>query len=323
MYSNQGTRFEHDLHEISGRFGLARAKKTFKRVGLAAYRFVPLKRHVAKALRPTPLPWSVKRHIRFDGVVTVFVDATHSFRVLAGGPIENNLFWNGYGGGWEGTSLRLWAAVAPSAHTIVDVGANTGVYALAARALNADAQIVAFEPSERVHQRLCANADLNGFDIETPMVAVSDHDGTATLYDSAQQMFYAASLEAPSGTASVIARVVRVVRLETYSRENGIDSIDLLKLDIEGHEPAAVEGMGDLLGRSRPTILVEVLSTRAADALITLLLPLGYEFYRIFEGRGIRRVGEFRAHEGHDRNYLVVQPGILTRANLNGQVLPG
>jgi FkbM family methyltransferase len=173
-----------------------------------------------------------------------------------------------------------------------------------------------------MYERLKANVALNGVDVEMHMVAVSDTDGTASLYDAEQDVFCGASLERTSaGTSDRRAREVPTVRLDTHCRGHGIESIDLLKLDIEGHEAAALSGMGAVLEHSRPSMLVEVLGESAARRLTVLLEPLEYEFYRIHEGRGIRRVERLDVHEGHDRNYLTVQAGVLSEAGLGAQQL--
>lgn len=287
-------------------------RRLFIRTARSAYRLLPFKRQLAGLVRPLPLPWRLQRQLRFDGVVSVPIDESHSFLMAMGEPITNNLFWRGYGRGREGTSLRIWATLAPGSKTIFDVGSNVGVYALAAKALAPVARVVAFEPLERMRRRLVDNAALNGFEIEAAQLAVSDRTGVASLYDVDRQIFSMASLDrVPRGKGEVVLREVNVVRLDDYCAGHGIESIDLLKVDIEGHEPAALRGMGELLGVARPTMLIEVLTDEAAREVWSLLQPLDYEAYRIDERRGIDRVDEMAGQTGAGRNYLVCQPGVL------------
>lgn len=288
-----------------------------KRGALSVYRRLPFRRQLALVARPLPIPWRLKRLLRFDGVVTVRIDAQHSFRIHTLGAVENDLFWRGYGRGWEATSLRTWAQLAPQARTVIDIGGNVGVYSLAARALNPSARIVAFEPLERMHRRLSDNAALNRFEIQIERVAVSDRNGSADLYDTARDDFRGASLEKPdTDEARYVPQTVNVVRLDDFCRDNGIAAVDLVKLDIEGHEPAALAGMSGLLASSRPTLLIEVIGDHAATAVWAQLAPLGYEAYRIYERRGLVPASDLRAHEGADRNYLICQPGTLERHGL-------
>jgi hypothetical protein len=64
------------------------------------------------------------------------------------------------------------------------------------------------------------------------------------------------------------------------------DSIDLVKIDVEGHEMRALEGMADLLRRDRPIILTEAneywLRTNgrtSADEYVAYLNGLGYRVF--------------------------------------------
>jgi ribosomal protein L11 methylase PrmA len=50
--------------------------------------------------------------------------------------VENDLFWAGYAGNWERVSLALWRDLARDARCVLDVGANSGVFALAAAAVS-------------------------------------------------------------------------------------------------------------------------------------------------------------------------------------------
>jgi FkbM family methyltransferase len=285
------------------------ARSVARRTVHSACRMLPFKRQLATALRPLPLPWSVRRELRFDGVVLVKVDRSHAFRMAMSGRLTDDLFWCGYGRGREAMSLRVWAALIPVSKTIFDIGSNVGVYALAARTIAPEARVVAFEPIERMYRRLVTNRDLNGYEIDAEQLAVSDRSGAATIYDAERAVFNMASLEhAAEGKGKVVRREVQAVRLDDYCAEHGIEAIDLLKLDIEGHEPAALRGMGELLRSGRPTMLIEVLTDDTAREVWSLLEPLGYEAYRIHERSGIERVHSLAGQSGVERNYVVCQP---------------
>ncbi len=301
---------------------MSATKRRIKRIWRAAYSHVPLKQQLLTLLKPLPLPRRVQRHLRFEGVVTIEIDDKHSFRINMGGPIEWKLFWHGFGRGWEARSIKLWTNLAASARTIVDVGSNVGVYSLVARSINPTARIVAFEPLDRFYDRLQANIAVNGFVIDAEKIALSDHEGEALLFDSEREYFQGASLEGPGGpVTSHIARTVPLTRLDTYCIEHGIDSIDLLKLDVEGHEGQAIAGMGDLLTASKPTMLIEVLNDENGARVSSALSGLGCEMYRIHENGGLEPTTTFRSRQEEDRNYLVCQPGVIERHGLTSLVV--
>src|SRR5207302_10906633 len=58
--------------------------------------------------------------------------------------------------------LACWEASAREANVILDVGANSGIYSLAALAIQPNAFVHAFEPTPEIAARLRATAKLNG-----------------------------------------------------------------------------------------------------------------------------------------------------------------
>jgi FkbM family methyltransferase len=249
--------------------------RSFLKTMQQALRRAPL---VHKAIRSvwTPPP-SVFAHLYFNGIFTVEVAPGAEFRIQSNGEqVENDLFWRGYGKGWERHSLKVWSELARSADTILDIGANTGVFALAAKAVNRSARVIAVEPVKRVAAKLRRNNDLNGFDIEVVECAASDFNGNATLYDFPGEHEYSASLESTmEGSVQV---TVEVRRLDDF-----VDRVDLVKIDVERHEAATLRGMRPLLERCLPVMLIEVLDAEAEETIRAELAGLDYS-WRMIEG---------------------------------------
>jgi FkbM family methyltransferase len=269
-----------------------------------------LRRGFASLLRPLPVPWRAKRRLRFAGRLRVEIDDSHAFQIDApGGPIETDLYFRGFGKGWEAYSLRVWSALVPNARVIVDAGASFGVYSLAAASLNREATVIAFEPLERSYQRLVANIALNGFSVRAEPLALSDSDGEAVLHDRADQAKdrWATLVTPPDGVA-VIDQPVKVVRLDGYCEDHGIASIDLLKMDVEGSEPAALRGMASLIAARKPAMVIEVLTDDEGDKIWSQLGDRGYSVYRINENRGLIPASALRTKSGRSRNYLLCSP---------------
>lgn len=110
--------------------------------------------------------------------------------------------------------------------TIVDVGANLGFFALAAREHYPAAVIHAYEPNPRIQAMLHANTD--GLRVAVYAEAVGDRDGTGQLLDDGPSN--QARLTPDSGAVTV-----PMVSLETVLERVGSE-LDLLKLDCEGAE---------------------------------------------------------------------------------------
>lgn len=238
----------------------------------------------------TPPP-RVFEHLYFHGVFTVRLPFPKgaSFKMEhRGHQVENDLFWRGFGNGWEGRSLMAWAERCKSASTIVDVGANTGVFALAAKAINPSAKVIAVEPVARVAEQLRHNIRLNGFDIEVHEVALSDSNGTATFYDFPGDHEYSASLDSRMG--GTVESTIEVRRLDDL-----VDRVDLLKVDVELHEPAVLRGAQRLL-QGAPVLLLEVLNADAERA-IRAELPGAWDWRMIEEDRNALVTGDRHSGE--------------------------
>jgi FkbM family methyltransferase len=217
----------------------------------AAYSAVPFKRPLYEILRPLGLPRSLYQHLHFAGAFTVRMDGQPLFQMEAGHEIlENELFWSGWGGSWESMSTRLWYRLAQSSKGILDIGANTGAYALAAASANPDAWIVAFEPLSRTVRRLSRNIALNNFNIEAVECAVSSSTGHTIIYDVEEDgdVNYTASLE-PGHGVNRVRRSIETLSVDDFLRERGWPRVDLVKIDVETHEPAVLQGMQETISR--------------------------------------------------------------------------
>ena len=99
------------------------------------YKVFPFKKQLFSIVKIfwTP-PHSFYKHLHFTGVFIVSIDKTHFFKINHYGfQLENEIFWRGIPKGWETFSISLWIALCKDASVIIDIGANTGIYALIAK----------------------------------------------------------------------------------------------------------------------------------------------------------------------------------------------
>jgi FkbM family methyltransferase len=132
---------------------------------------------------------------------------------------------------------------------VIDAGANIGDYTRAvlreAAKSKSDVVVHAFEPSPR-----CARTLREEFSgdrrVQVVEAAVAEQAGRAPLFagDSGSTQ---ASLLSRDILVGATSTDVALLRLEDYLRDMGLDRIDLLKLDVEGSELAALEGLGSAL----------------------------------------------------------------------------
>jgi FkbM family methyltransferase len=220
--------------------------------------------------------------------------------------IENELYWNGWDG-WEKISLALWKNYSKDSAIIFDIGSNTGIYSLVASNENPNAEIYAFEPVKRTAQLLKKNLELNStFKIQMIEKAVSNQNGKATFYDVPSQSQYSASLnpEMLNQVNEIITYEIETITLDTFKLlEN--KKVDLIKLDVEMHEPEAIEGMIEIIRRDKPTILVEILTNEIGHKIEALIKGLDYIFYEIDEINPPLRVSKL--HKSKCYNFLLTQ----------------
>ncbi|HVW31245.1 MAG TPA: FkbM family methyltransferase [Acidimicrobiia bacterium] len=138
----------------------------------------------------------------------------------------------------------------PSDAVCIDGGAHIGVISILLASLCPDGHVYSFEPIPENHGHLLANLAANGITNVTPeRAALYREDGELTLaFDEA----YPGGSHVGDGKCRVPS-----VRLDTWVGERKLDRLDLVKLDVEGAEPAVLDGAEETLRRFRPLLVVE------------------------------------------------------------------
>ncbi len=189
----------------------------------------------------------------------------------------------------------------------IDVGANEGIYTCwMARRAGAAGEVIAFEPVPATRARLTANVELNGFEDRVTVVpaAVGAEAGSITIW-APERLHVLAGVGAIDGATPI------EVAVETLDDRVAGRDVRLVKIDVEGYEPAVLRGAHELLnGPNPPILLVEVLPShlqRLGFSVTDVLGPLhaaGYVAYELTP-RGLREVQEGRPHSP---NLLALQP---------------
>jgi FkbM family methyltransferase len=101
--------------------------------------------------------------------------------------------------------------------------------------------VIAVEPSPAVFARLEATLADNAITAERHRIGLSDADGECTLYLPPDEFHNHSPTMVPFGEAGGAVRVP-VRRLDDCLDAWGVASVDLLKIDVEGHEPKVFTG---------------------------------------------------------------------------------
>ena len=188
------------------------------------------------------------------------------------------LFWRG-SGYYEPISTLLAEALVKSGDTFLDIGANIGFYTMMLSLDRPGLRVTSFEPQPKLNALLTKNLRANGISyVACEPLALSDRDGTATFYLNASDM--SASLRADFDPNQTGSCEVPTCRLDTYLASHSVLGQLVIKLDVEGHEEAVLEGSCSTMAKHSPDILAEVAFDWSPRA-VSLLRDFDYRFYRV------------------------------------------
>jgi len=169
--------------------------------------------------------------------------------------------------------------------TILDIGANIGYYVLTeAQLIGSNGKILAFEPSPSNVELLRKNIALNNLSgVEVTEAAVSDTSGESALFLSKES-----NLNSLHGDAVLspkhVQQAISVKIIDVFEILEAETTIDLIRMDIEGHEVSVLNRVADFVERSKkgPTIIFETHQRAYSQANdittpIGRLLDLGYD----------------------------------------------
>lgn len=146
-------------------------------------------------------------------------------------------------GGYERAEIAALCSRIRPGDTVLDIGANIGLYTLAmSRAAGPEGRVVAFEPDPSNVELLERNVAENACENVVVMAcALGDEDTETDLYqvDEGRGNLSFADL----GCTGVSVKVP-VRRGEQVLEELEIEAVQVAKIDVEGAEPLVLEGLG-------------------------------------------------------------------------------
>ena len=183
--------------------------------------------------------------------------------------------------------LALLPQLADPERAAFDIGAHFGMWTSAL--LPHFREVHAFEPIPRLARVLRSGV---GGRARVHEVALSDHAGTTTLRAPRAGLGRSTveprnDLEGMSDpTQPVDVFDVRTMRLD----DMGLPDPAFIKIDVEGHELAVVEGGKELIARARPTMLIELVDCQNPGyeaAIIERLEGMGFHATRLPGSRNV------------------------------------
>lgn len=265
------------------------------------YRIIPAKKLVCQLLKIARIPNSkFYKDLKFNDQFKVGIPNKGTFKLWHhGGNIENETFWKGLFTTWESDTGWIWQELCLFSNTIIDAGANTGIYSMVAKTINPKSKVYSFEPSNHTYKKLLLNNEINKFDITCEQIALSNSNGKQVFFDTPDSNQTSASLSPEKlknwgGYSGEICEYeVQTMKLADYIKNKSIENIDLIKMDIEMHEPEAIEGLGSYLQKYKPIVIIEVLSEKVAKKLNELIDNKEHVIFHLQDNNNAQLVEEF------------------------------
>lgn len=198
--------------------------------------------------------------------------------------------------------------------TVLDIGANLGVYALYfARCVGQMGRVFAFEPVPTTFARLKEHIALNNAANIFPVpFALSDREGSMKMWvdeiQHAGSSFYVRSAESE-------LLEVPVTTVDLFVQREGIKRVDAIKIDVEGAELAVIRGADRTLRRDKPLLMVEINEATLTAAgttpeeLFATIVDYGYDAFVIRHGKAVPTASVVRPYGYYPwdtDNYLFV-----------------
>jgi FkbM family methyltransferase len=185
--------------------------------------------------------------------------------------------------------------------TAIDVGANQGVYTYYMAKFAKE--VVAFEPNVDLIAVLKKVANGN---VQLQSAALSNVHGDSVMridpkYHGLSTIEQRNSFDVANPAVSTVQRHVSTRTLDSFE----FADISLIKIDVEGHEEAVIQGARDTINRSRPVLIVESEDQHNSGAprrISGMLAELGYRGFFVRD-RGLHDFGELQPSETDPRNY--------------------
>ncbi|HEY6983117.1 MAG TPA: FkbM family methyltransferase [Reyranella sp.] len=199
-------------------------------------------------------------------------------------------------GSFEPNEFAFFDRVLRPGMSVVDIGANEGLYTLfAARRVGASGRVVAVEPSSRERGLLEANLARNRLGNVTIVPhALAEQSGAAELQIAPKRHGGHNTLGGfiHEGETAVARETVTIETLDALGARLGLARIDVVKIDVEGAELRLLSGGRTLLCQHRPILLIEANEEAlkrqgtGTAALVDLLLSLDYRIH-VFNTSGV------------------------------------
>ena len=206
--------------------------------------------------------------------------------------------------------------------TVIDIGANLGVYCLAmARLVGPAGRVFAYEPSSETRRLLTLSKEMNGLEhLHISAAALSDGEREGHLQLAASSELNALGSGGPGET-------VRITSLDAEQKARNWGAIDFIKIDAEGEEERILAGAGSFFADRSPLVMFEIKAgAKQNTALPAAFIAMGFGVYRLLAGAPVLVPVDAQEHlDNYELNLFAAKPdraAALAREGLLVEAVP-
>lgn len=202
-----------------------------------------------------------------------------------------------------------------NAKWILDIGANVGDVAVAALESYPNSQVICFEPvlstfevltnrlkpySDRSHLFNCALSDVGG----VGEINITSYHGANSIAPQAQ--FHQ---DFNPHVREVSKEEIHLVRLDDFATKLPSQKIDIMKIDVEGHELNVLKGGANFISNNVDVIIIEISLMRDQS----LNNQAVFEIFSFFNSFGFSLLNVMDLHHIENQNMQLVQMDCVFR----------
>ncbi len=193
------------------------------------------------------------------------------------------------GGNYDPNEMCFLEDILKPGMVFIDIGSNIGLYTLfASRLIGEEGTVIAVEPSKRELLRLKANLKLNRCkNVKVISTAISDCSSTGELLIADEEHSGHNTFGNFSYPSVFIQgkQMIKKKKLDDLIDELSLNRVNVIKIDVEGHELFVLKGALKTVKRFKPILLIELFDRALelqgcnSNQVLELLRQLGYYIY--------------------------------------------